>query len=277
MWMVKGIYNYRKDHTVESIIFTPWSKKVIPFSSIRHKVQAFQDDKRHEMTLPWNDGTVFQFSAPPKMPRNLRKRTTGKIITRWLDNNRFNPIKTRRPNTQEAKVPDLDTIDTGIEAPVLVKVWDRFGLLCSYCKQGAPHPSSQESVWSIKDWDGTKAKRKEETKETNLLSDWDLPKPKPNINQKTDIDELALSKLQVGQNDLKEEQVNVTESLIPLLTTKALEEMTEKTDDELTKAEKRDQQEKEKYAMYQRMYIGQLSEEEKSDTESDYLGSSYFN
>ena len=26
--MVKGIYMYRKVHTVESMIFTPWSKKV---------------------------------------------------------------------------------------------------------------------------------------------------------------------------------------------------------------------------------------------------------
>ena len=24
--MVKGIYTYRKDHTTESMIFTPWSK-----------------------------------------------------------------------------------------------------------------------------------------------------------------------------------------------------------------------------------------------------------
>ena len=104
-----------------------------------------------------------------------------------------------------------------------------------------------------------------------------MPKPQPNINQKTDIDGLALSKMQIGQNDSKEEQVNVTELLIPLLTTKALEEMTEKTDDELTKVEKRDQQEEEKYMMYQRTYIGQLSEEEESNTESDYSGSSYFN
>ena len=37
---------------------------------------------------------------------------------------------------------------------------------------------------------------------------------------------------------------------------KALEEMTEKTDNELTKAEKRNQQEEEKYMMYQRAYIG---------------------
>ena len=75
------------------------------------------------------------------------------------------------------------------------------------------------------------------------MSDWDLPKPWPDINQKTDVDGLALSKLQIGQNDPKEEQVNVTKLLIPLPTTNALEEMAEKTDDELTKVRNRHQQE----------------------------------
>ena len=192
---------------------------------------------------------MFQFSAPPKMPRNPRNRTTGKITTRWLGKNRFNPIKTRRPNTPEAKVSDLDMINTNIEAPVPVKVCDRFGLLCSYCEWGALHPSPQQLDWSSKDWDGTKATRKEET---NLVIDWNLPKPQTDIDQKTDVDELALSKLQIGQNDQKKEQVDMTESLIPPLTTKAPEKMAEKTDDdELTKAEKRDQQEK--YTMYQRV------------------------
>ena len=194
-----------------------------------------------------------------------------------MGKNRFNPIKTRRPNTPEAKVSDLDTIDADIETPVPVKSCDRFGLSCSYCKQGALHPSPQESNWSSKDWDRTKATRKEQTKETKLLLDWDLPKPQANINQKTDIDGLALGRLQIQQNVPKEEQVDVTESLIPLPTTKALEETTKKTDDELTRAEKRDQQEEEKYVMYQKTYIGQLSEEEESDKESDYSGSSYFN
>ena len=101
IWMVKGIYMYRKDHTAESTIFTPWNNKVIPFPSLRHKIQAFQDDKRQEMALPWNDGRAFKFSAPPKMSRNPRKRTTGKIRTRWSGKNRFNPIKTRRPNTTD--------------------------------------------------------------------------------------------------------------------------------------------------------------------------------
>ena len=86
--------------------------------------------------------------------------------------------------------------------------------------------------------------------------DWDLPKPQPDIDQKTDIDGLDLSKLQIAQDDPKEEQDNGTELLIPLPTTKALEEMTEKTYNELTGVEKKYQQEEEKYMMYQRTYIG---------------------
>ena len=164
-------------------------------------------------------------------------------------------------------------INADIEAPVPVKVCDRIGLSCSYCKQDTPYPSPQESDWSSGEWDRTKARRK---KETNLLTDWDLPKPHSDIDQKTDIDELALSKLHIGQNDPKEEQVDVTGSLIMPSTTKTLEEMVEKTDGELAKAEKKYQQEEEKYTMYQGMYIGQLSEEEECNTESDDSGCSYF-
>ena len=196
-----------------------------------------------------------------------------------MGKNRLNPIKTRRPNTPETKVSDLDKINTNIEAPVVVKACDRFGLLCPYCEQNGLHPSPQELDWSRKDWDRTKAKRKEETKETNLVSDWDLPKPQPNINQKTHIDRMDFSKLHIGQNDPKEEQVEVTKSLIPLPKIdekKAPKEMTEKTDNELTKVEKRNQQEEEKYAMYQRAYTGQLSEEEESNMDSDYSESGYF-
>ena len=82
---VKGIYTYRKDHTTESTIFTPWSKKVILFPSLRWKILVFQDDKRQNMMVPWNDGNLVQF--PPKMPRNLRKCTVGKIRTRWSGRN----------------------------------------------------------------------------------------------------------------------------------------------------------------------------------------------
>ena len=32
---VKGIYTYCKDHTMESMVFLPWSKTVIPFPFLR--------------------------------------------------------------------------------------------------------------------------------------------------------------------------------------------------------------------------------------------------
>ena len=34
--MVKGIYVYRKDHMAESMVFSPWSRTIIPFPSL-HK------------------------------------------------------------------------------------------------------------------------------------------------------------------------------------------------------------------------------------------------
>ena len=35
---VTGIYTYHKDNTMELTIFTPWSKSVIPFPSLRQKI-----------------------------------------------------------------------------------------------------------------------------------------------------------------------------------------------------------------------------------------------
>ena len=71
--MVKGLYTYRKDHTMESMIFTPCSKKVTPFPSLRHMIQAYQNDQRSERVLPWNNGNTFQISAPLMTQNNPRK------------------------------------------------------------------------------------------------------------------------------------------------------------------------------------------------------------
>ena len=46
--------------------------------------------------------------------------------------------------------------------------------------------------------------------------------------------------------------------------------------EELLEVEKRFQQEEEKYDLYKRVYVGQLSEGEESNTDSDYLTYSYF-
>ena len=41
---VKGIYMYRKDHTAESMVFSPWCRTVIPFPSLHRKIQVYQDE-----------------------------------------------------------------------------------------------------------------------------------------------------------------------------------------------------------------------------------------
>ena len=70
---------------------------------------------------------------------------------------------------------NLDTIDTDKKVPLSVKVFDRFGLSCSFCKQNVAHLSPQESDWSDGDWTGAHKNTQNETGEINLLSDWDLP------------------------------------------------------------------------------------------------------
>ena len=79
--IVKGIYTYCKDQTAESTVFALWSKSVIPFPSLRWKIQAFQDDNCKQMTT-WNSGMTPLFSAPPKPHRSPRKCAPGKIRTR---------------------------------------------------------------------------------------------------------------------------------------------------------------------------------------------------
>ena len=86
---------------------------------------------------------------------------------------------------------ELDKVD--IKAPRPTKVCERFSLLCSYCKQGALHPSPQELHWSSKDWNSTKAK---EMEQTNTLIDYNVPRPLTDIDQTTDVNEVAFSKLQ---------------------------------------------------------------------------------
>ena len=55
--MVKGIYTYHKDHTVESTIFSPWSKTVIPFPSLRQKPQVFKDNNKQVTMMRDNSAT----------------------------------------------------------------------------------------------------------------------------------------------------------------------------------------------------------------------------
>ena len=79
----------------------------------------------------------------------------------------------------DTQVSDLNKID--IVAPTLRKVCDSFGLSCLYCKQGVQHPLPQDLDWSSEDWDGAKAKAREQSKSLIDLSD-----PKPKNRHRTD-------------------------------------------------------------------------------------------
>ena len=78
-------------------------------------------------------------------------------------------MKAKRPNTPEMTMSNVDTIDVDKKAPLPIKVCDRYGPSCSFCRQDAPHPLPQESDQSDEDWNGTRAKAQKETGETNLL------------------------------------------------------------------------------------------------------------
>ena len=148
-----------------------------------------------------------------------------------MGRNRFKPIKTHPRD----KCVRTGQIDTDIKAPILTKPCDRFGLSCSYCEQGAPHPSPQESDWSNEDWNNTKAKAREQT---YSLMDYNTSKPQTDIDQKTDVKEIAFSKLQVRQSDLKEELLELTDLLIPPPLMKMPEDMVEKNNsNELSEVE----------------------------------------
>ena len=51
--MVKGIYTYRKDHMAESMVFSPWSRTMIPFPLLQRKIQAskMRVDKQQHGTI----------------------------------------------------------------------------------------------------------------------------------------------------------------------------------------------------------------------------------
>ena len=255
---------YRKYHTTESMIFTPWSKKVTPFPSLRCKIQAYQDNQRNEKVLQW--GSTFQFSAPPVTQTKPRKRVPGKIRTRWSNKARYNPMKRKRPNTQDVPVTNMDMTDLDkMKVPLSVKVCNRFGLMCQFCKQSVQHPSPQESDW-------TNIRLGETQKpvgETNLLSDWNLPSPQYNPASKPEgIEKINKDKLSLDPNNPQEEPLQVTSSLIPPSTTDEEEKMDVGADN--------DQQDGKECEECQKIYVGQLSNEE-SDSSSDYSGFSYYN
>ena len=82
-----------------------------------------------------------------------------------------------------------------------------------------------------------------------------------------------MDKLDLEHGNPQEEQIQFTDLLIlPSTMDEEEKAMTEEKMD----VETRYQQEDKKYMLQQKIYVGQLSEEEESDTGSEYSGYSYF-
>ena len=107
---------------------------------------------------------------------------------------------------------------------------------------------------------------------TSLLSDLDLPKPQSNINSDPEVDKMNMDKLSLEHDNPPEEEIQVTDSLIPPPT---MDKGQKATKEEKMDAETKYQWGEEKYGLWQKIYMAQLSDKER-DTSSDYSVYSYF-
>ena len=269
--MVQGIYIHHKDHIVEFTIFTPWSKSVTPFPSLRKKLKAFKEDSKRQMTLTW----VPLVSTPTTPPRNPRKHAPGKARTQWTNHNHcFNPIKTNGFNILGTNPRDINKINIIKITPQ--KVCECFEATCSFCRQQVSHPLPDQSDWSSKDWDGDKAK----TREQNPIVKFDIPRPKPDNSTLDSVDSLPFQGLTIWTDRPDEKAPEVLTILIPPIEPGAVGTIPKdnqvklnpilKEEEELTEQELRMQKEEEKY----NFYISQLRLED-SDTDMETDGSDY--
>ena len=65
--MVKGTYTYRKDHMAESTVFSPWSRTIIPFPSLKRNIQAYQDENKQNSA--WNKGHAALYFPTQPQPK----------------------------------------------------------------------------------------------------------------------------------------------------------------------------------------------------------------
>ena len=173
------------------------------------------------------------------------------------------------------KPTDMNKID--IVQPTPRKVCEYSSPSCSYCKHEAHIPFHYTLTGQVEDWDSDKAKAKEQ----KSLIDFKSPKQdndretdqQTDTGKVTDVDGIPFQNLTLGQDKLKEEPLEVTDSLVPKPVALVIaDDNTEKTNGGLMEQELRLQKEEE----YDRIYVSLSSEEEESDTEMDESAYIYF-
>ena len=156
--------------------------------------------------------------------------------------------------------------------PTPQKTCKCFGATCSFCRQQAPHPLPVQLDQSRKDWDGNKAKAREQ----NTLLSFDMPKPETDKQTSDSVDTPPFQNLTIKMNRLDEKAPEVSTTLVSPIepgvigTTPKEDSITKAEDRGLTEQELRLQREEEKYAMY----ISHLSPKD-SDTDTEMDKSEY--
>ena len=106
----------------------------------------------------WNKGHAAPYL--PTQPQPKHRHTSGKTRTRWSNQrNRFNPIKTDHYNMHREM---MDFRKVNLIKPTPKWLCTRTHEECTYCKFDAPHSPTTPLDWSSEDWDGNKAKAREQ-------------------------------------------------------------------------------------------------------------------
>ena len=157
VWMVKGIYTYRKDHTAESTIFTLWSKMVTPSP-------AYDVQFRHIMMIREEreccHGVIMVTILSSSLPLQWHRLTwEGGLLAKSKPGSQTKtdttPWRLRDPIPQTHWWPIwTQQTQTRWRCHLSVKVCERFGLSCLFCEQSILHPSSEKSEWSDRDLTG---------------------------------------------------------------------------------------------------------------------------
>ena len=141
---------------------------------------------------------------------------------------------------------------------------------CMYCKYDTPHPSPVPSDWSSKDWDGDKARNREQKSLIDTLLDKET-QDRTQDKQKTHL----ISNLEHLTLEKDKTTPNMTDTLIPPLETSEEKQETEGTEVNndvmsysMTGQELKLQHKEEKYGIYMNTF-GYEGDESDMDMNTD--------
>ena len=167
IWTVDGIHTYRRERMTTTASYSPWSRQVSPFSSLRKKIDNYEEEKKEncEKRRSFNPFTPVREnnfgkkrSRRSQKSRKYRKLDMGHIgpstvVCTWPTNTTTTvnlSVPTKLPSTL-----NVPTVPKPQSSSQTSKWWPR-----PYT--AVPLLSPVHSGWSSEeDWDGNKQKERE--------------------------------------------------------------------------------------------------------------------